>query len=156
MLVYVHISLCAASTEKCVFKHAQNVRIQILCMRKVLFAHLPSIETFYNVQWFCERTANAQIRLHGCAGWSGLRCLDMPEDTFSHGAALIMNTVYRDGAVAYRGAHFGQGVGQILLDNVACVGTETNIGQCRNNGAGLHNCDHNEDAGVSCSTGSFI
>ena len=33
-----------------------------------------------------------------------------------------------------------------------CVGTETNIGQCTHNGAGLSNCNHNEDAGVSCST----
>ena len=61
--------------------------------------------------------------------------------------------IFSDGAVAYRQAHFGQGTGNIYLDNVKCVGTETNIGQCSNNGAGLHNCDHSEDAGVSCITG---
>ena len=62
---------------------------------------------------------------------------------------------FSDGAVAFKQAHFGPGHGDIILDNVQCVGTETNIGQCMHNGAGLSNCNHNEDAGVSCSTGWY-
>ncbi len=46
-------------------------------------------------------------------------------------------------------AFFGEGTGDIVLDDVQCVGTETNLGQCP-----LilvdHNCGHGEDAGVIC------
>ena len=41
--------------------------------------------------------------------------------------------------------------GSILLDNVACNRNEANIAQCRHRGFNVHNCDHDEDAGVVCS-----
>ncbi|XP_071487939.1 scavenger receptor cysteine-rich domain-containing protein DMBT1-like [Diadema antillarum] len=47
-------------------------------------------------------------------------------------------------------AEYGQGSGQILLDNVRCNGTERNLVDCQHNGYGIHNCGHHEDAGVEC------
>ena len=54
------------------------------------------------------------------------------------------------GAVGFRRAYFGQGTGRIWLDNVQCSGTETSISSCNKNAYGVHNCGHNEDAGVRC------
>ena len=42
------------------------------------------------------------------------------------------------------------GTGQIWLDNVQCVGTETRLIDCPANALGTHSCAHSEDAGVRC------
>ena len=58
-------------------------------------------------------------------------------------------------AIAFDEAYFGEGNGSILLDNVFCSGTESDLLLCSHTGLGVHNCDHSEDAGVRC-TGTFI
>ena len=42
------------------------------------------------------------------------------------------------------------GTGPIWLNKVNCLGHESSIGICQNNGWGNHNCSHNEDAVLSC------
>ena len=45
---------------------------------------------------------------------------------------------------------YGGGSGKILFDNLDCVGNESNVEDCPHNGLGVHNCIHDEDAGVIC------
>ena len=52
-------------------------------------------------------------------------------------------------------AFFGQGEGNIRLDEVACTGSEDRLSQCTHGGIGNHDCGHDEDAGVHCG-GKFI
>ncbi|KAL4219354.1 scavenger receptor [Mactra antiquata] len=78
------------------------------------------------------------------------------DDHWSNADAQVvcrMLNASTDGATAYGRAKYGVGTGNILLDQVTCVGTETNLGQCSSNPPLLHNCDHNEDAGVKCNGG---
>ncbi|XP_024142948.1 macrophage receptor MARCO isoform X3 [Oryzias melastigma] len=42
------------------------------------------------------------------------------------------------------------GSGQIWLDELNCRGDEKDVFECRHPGFGVHNCDHNEDAGILC------
>ena len=54
------------------------------------------------------------------------------------------------GARARSNAAFGQGVGDIFLDNVVCDGNELRLIDCASNPLAAHNCLHSEDAGAVC------
>lgn len=71
---------------------------------------------------------------------------DQPE------AAVVCRQLGCGQALAAPGeAHFGEGSGKILLDNVHCEGDEQRLEQCSHAGWFSHNCGHTEDAGVVCS-----
>ncbi|CAL8400977.1 unnamed protein product [Boreogadus saida] len=56
-----------------------------------------------------------------------------------------------EAAVARPEAFFGPGAGPILLDNLKCRGDESSLQGCSHIAWDVHNCDHSEDAGVTCS-----
>ena len=70
-------------------------------------------------------------------------------------AQVVCNELDFSRAVAARvKAFYGEGYGKkIWLDDLNCVGTERTIGNCSHKGWSVHNCIHQEDAGVKCIKG---
>ena len=55
------------------------------------------------------------------------------------------------GFIPVRNAELGEGIGPIFLDQLMCNGSEASLLECLpSENIGLHNCNHNEDAGVRC------
>ena len=69
---------------KMVFSSIRKMRI---FRYKVLFGLLLSIDTFYSIQWFWQRTVIALIRLHECSLIWAFAVCTCPEGTVSLGVA---------------------------------------------------------------------
>ena len=66
-------------------------------------------------------------------------------------ANVVCQQLGYEGAVtAHQSAHFGEGSGQILLDDLRCTGREASLLECSHSGINNHNCWHDEDASVTC------
>ena len=69
-------------------------------------------------------------------------------------ANVLCRSMGFGGAVAaIPGATYGEGTGDIFLDNVECTGREANIFDCPSSDIRQHNCGHHEDAGAECVSG---
>ncbi|XP_071842148.1 uncharacterized protein [Apostichopus japonicus] len=66
-------------------------------------------------------------------------------------AAVVCRQLGFPGVISAPGsASFGEGSGEIHMDDVACTGDESNLLSCGH--SSIDNCGHGEDAGVVCST----
>lgn len=63
---------------------------------------------------------------------------------------MFFSFILDSSAIKYDGAYFGEGQGEILMDNVDCSGKENDIAECSFSGWGNHNCGHSKDVSVKC------
>ena len=74
------------------------------------------------------------------------------DDWNIHDAGVVCYHLgYPDAVAAPLSAYYGQGTGPIWIDNVECLGIESDLFACRHSGIGNHNCEHDQDASVECS-----
>ena len=92
------------------------------------------MEVFYNGEWgtVCD------------AGWD-----------LNDAQVVCRQLGFAPPIAAIRFAHFGQGSGEIWLDNVECVGNELTIESCSHSGWGNGDCGHHRNAGVECGRGMY-
>ena len=74
----------------------------------------------------------------------------------SYDARVVCRQLGYTSGTAYGDAVYGQGTGQIWLDDLMCIGNETSLLNCRHGGIGSHDCWHEEDASVDCYNGEPI
>ena len=66
-------------------------------------------------------------------------------------ARVVCRQLGYSGGDALVDLEYGVGTGYIMMDEVACDGTETRLVDCDRRSWYHHDCGHNEDAGVHCS-----
>ncbi|XP_056006894.1 deleted in malignant brain tumors 1 protein-like [Ostrea edulis] len=74
------------------------------------------------------------------------------DDSFDRREASVLCRMlgYHNGGWAFNKAQYGQGLERIWIDNLECYGNETDISQCKSSTWGVSNCNHYEDAAISC------
>nr|XP_022339788.1 intracellular protein transport protein uso1-like [Crassostrea virginica] len=68
----------------------------------------------------------------------------------AYDAIVVCRMLGLSGGLARGSATFGQGSGNIWLDEVSCNGQEQSLFSCVHPSYGQHDCSHGEDAGVVC------
>lgn len=99
-----------------------------------------------------QHQCEGRVEMYSDSGW-GTVCddaWDLPD------AQVVCHQLgCGEATVARREAFFGPGIGTILLDNLKCTGAEASLQECSHISWNVHNCDHSEDAGVTCSLSWF-
>ncbi|XP_068961008.1 neurotrypsin isoform X3 [Petaurus breviceps papuanus] len=88
-----------------------------------------------------------RVELYHAGQW-GTVCDDQWDDA---DAEVVCRQLGLSGvAKAWPRAHFGQGSGSVMLDEISCSGKETAFLQCSSGKWGEHDCSHQEDVHITC------
>ena len=95
-----------------------------------------------------DNPAEGRVEIYHNSRWGSV-CSDGWD---IHDASVVCRMLgFSAGALRVeKNAFFGPGAGEIWLDDVRCDDADVVLAECANNGWGIHDCRHAEDAGVVC------
>ncbi|XP_044535208.1 scavenger receptor cysteine-rich type 1 protein M130 [Gracilinanus agilis] len=116
------------------------------------------------VQVSCTDEADLELRLadgaNHCEGRVELKVRGewgtVCDDNWGSKESSIVCRQMGCGSVLHFLGNNKNGSGPIWLDEVSCLGNESALWNCRHNGWGQHNCNHEEDVFVICSDGADL
>lgn len=79
-----------------------------------------------------------------------MKIFEISPFTIKYKYNILWAVFFSSNAYGLSRAYFGQGTGQIWLDDLKCRGNESNIDSCPHRAYGSNNCRHTEDVGVVC------
>lgn len=100
------------------------------------------VEVFYNGVW--GTICNDIYGVTNVANTASVICKQLGYST------VVANWGHNDNGHIDR-TTYGQGTGQIWLDDLNCAGTESLLTDCSHLAWGTHNCVHAEDISIHCS-----
>ncbi|MFT6820548.1 MAG: hypothetical protein ACJATT_004376 [Myxococcota bacterium] len=96
-------------------------------------------------------TAQGRLEVIYNSGDSGSVQATVCDDLFDDvDAGVACRQLGFDGGTAMSNLNTPDGSGNIAMDDLLCLGDEARLEDCLPNPLGAHNCQHSEDAGVSC------
>lgn len=103
------------------------------------------VESVRLVDGESENVGRVEITVNGA---NGTIC----DDDFDYKAATVVCRMlgYMNGGESYIEARYGEGSGQVILDDVICTGNESSLAECSHRQPFTSNCEHDEDVSVRC------
>ncbi|XP_053399313.1 deleted in malignant brain tumors 1 protein-like [Mercenaria mercenaria] len=93
---------------------------------------------------------SGRVEIYHNGAWGTICDDDVDYDTVKVICKMLGFYIGNSYGEPYSSAHFGEGNGRILLDNLNCNGYESDITQCMTSYWYTNDCSHQEDAGVDC------
>uniref|UniRef100_A0AAQ4RBN7 Deleted in malignant brain tumors 1 protein-like n=1 Tax=Gasterosteus aculeatus aculeatus TaxID=481459 RepID=A0AAQ4RBN7_GASAC len=123
-------------------------KLHFVCFLSLGLLSLPLLTECNKIRLVGTSRCSGRVEVYNNDVW-GTVC----DDQWSTTNADVVCRELKCGTVleAKKGAFFGEGEGQIWLDDVQCLGSESSILKCSHRPLGENNCGHSEDAGVICS-----
>lgn len=95
-----------------------------------------------------ESPNEGRVEVHFEGSW-GTICDDKWDKKSGNVVCRMLG--YTGVSIAYVNSVYGDGIGQIVLDDTICSGGESHIALCKHAGFEEHNCGPIEASGVDCS-----
>lgn len=102
--------------------------------------------------YFSEQ--NGSILMYNISG--SLVCIEKAKAKYFKNIQILSSYFFIDPRIFFSSptftgsAHYGQGHGPVLLDDLGCIGSENQLWECNNRGWYKVDCSHAEDVGVNC------
>ena len=156
--MYMHIMMYACTVNVHIRMYAYNFVLSIYSFMYVCMYLATNIKVFLVhqirlINGANERTGRVEVYTNSTGGLDNARWGTICDDNWDiQDARVICRQLgYPDAVAPLLSAHYGHGSGPVWLNNINCLGIESDLFACGHNGLGNHSCEHDDDVSVECS-----